>query len=154
MTIYIKISSPISDPSVQLIKFNYTTRMHSSRMHTAHSLTVSRLILCMPPSQLRTPPNNHACHQQPCTSPDSHASPAATAHTPQQPCTPPATMHAPQQPCMPPGNYTPLATTHAPWQPLTPPNHAHPRATTHVPPVNRITHTCKNITLPQLRCRQ
>ena len=72
--------------------------MHSSRMRTARSLTVSRHIL-------RTHP-----WKQPCIPPGSnHACP------PEQPCTPPQSNHA----CTPPGsNHTcPLgATTHAPWE--------------------------------------
>ena len=128
---------------------SYTTRMHSSRMRTARSLTVSRHILHMPPS-------NHAC-------------PLATMHAPQQPRMPPATMHAP-------GNHTcPPSTMHAPQQPHTPPsNHARPRqpcmpsprqpcmppSKPHMPPLpwqphmpplwtEFLTHASENITLSQ-----
>ena len=107
------------------------TRMHSSRMLTASSLTFSHRILHMPPWQPCMPPHNHAC-------------PQATTHTPQQPCTPPpATTHAPCQP------HTPHTTMHAPWQPHIPPgnhacppgNHACPLPTMHppqphTPPIN------------------
>ena len=86
------------------------TRMHSSRMRTARSLTVSRRILCTSPSNHACPPCNHTC-------------PPATTH-------PPTTTHAPQQPHMPPTNM------HTPLQPR-------------MAPVDRMTHMCKNITLPQ-----
>ena len=96
-----------------------TTRMHSSRMRTARSLTVSH---CIRKNHARPPPDK-------------------TMHTPQiKPGMPPQiklcmlppnkTMHAPRikprmppwiKPCMP-----PLATTHAPPQPCTPRNHARP----------------------------
>ena len=105
----------------------HETRMHSSRMRTTRSLTVSGCIL-------RTPPSNHAC-------------PPATMHAPPKPCMPPlATTHAPHH-----AHPHPLATMHALWQPCMPPsNHAHPPATMHAPhPVNRMTNRCKNITLPQ-----
>ena len=88
------------------------TRMHSSRMRTARSLTVShRKNHACPPRA-----NTHAPPVQPCTpSPSNHAHPPrATTHAPrEQPHTPPQSNHA-----CPPG-----ATTHAP-----------PRATTHAPP--------------------
>ena len=127
-------------------------RMHSSRMRTACSLTISCHILCMLPHNHAPPttmhaPNNHAhpntTTHQPCnhTHPLNNHAPPATTHASQQPhmppsnhTCPPATTHAPQQPCMPP------ATTHAPWQPCTSPttmhppsNHAHPPATMHAP---------------------
>ena len=92
----------------------YSTRMHSSRMCTARSLTVSRCILCMAP-------RNHACPPQPCTPPATMHVPLATTHAPQ------ATTHAPLQPHMSPQPCTPPATMHAPWQPcMRPSNHAHP----------------------------
>ena len=124
--------------------------MHSSRMRTARSLTVSPYLVV-----------SHACPpwEQPCMPPwSNHAHPPQSNHT----CPPRATMHAPwEQPCTPPG-----ATTHAPpEQPLTPPgatmhaplprsNHARPPpgATMHAPPVNRITDRCKN-NLRKLRLR-
>ena len=79
---------------------NCKTRMHSSRMRTAHSLTVSHCILC-------TPPCNH---------------PPTTMHTPPQPCMPSL------QPCMPPWQpHMPPATTHPPKKPHTPQkNHTRP----------------------------
>ena len=76
------------------------TRMHSSRMRTARSLTVShrknhacppRATMHAPPEQPRTPPqSNHAC-------------PPGSNHTCspwEQPCTPP------EQPCPPRSNHT------------------------------------------------
>ena len=56
------------------------TRMHSSRMRTARSLTVSRRYPMHAPRQPRTP---SPAPQQPWTPPENHACP------PQQPCTPP-----------------------------------------------------------------
>ena len=121
--------------------------MHSSRMRTARSLTVSPYLVVS-----HAPPPGATTHAPP---------PEAAMHTPQeQPCMPPrATMHTP----------LPRATTHAPqsnhacphpWeQPCPPPKQPHmpplgqpytpPQATTHAPPVNRMTNRCKNITLPQ-----
>ena len=86
-------------------------------------------------------------------------------HTPKQPCMPPTTMHPPQ-PCMPPSNHThtpatmhephnhaPPTTMHAPLQPHMPPQQPHMPPANHAcpppPPVDRMTHMCKNITLPQ-----
>ena len=116
------------------------TRMHSSRMRTAHSLTVSLYLIvshaCPPPCMRATthaPQSNHACPpeatmyapQQP------HMSPGATTHAtihPQRATThaPPQSNHAhpPEQPCMPPRE-----------QPCMPPKatmHSPPRATMHV----------------------
>ena len=109
------IGHPPVDRMTELQTDTTKTRMHSTRMRTAHSLTISCHILCMPP-------------WQPCM-------PPATMHAPL------ATMHAPWQPCMPPGNHThpqqphmPLVTMQAPWQSCMPPsNHAHPLATMHAP---------------------
>ena len=134
------------------------TRMHSSRMRTACSLTVSHHILCMPPHNHTCPPPTMHAPQQPHTPPCNHTHCPTTTHAPQQAHMLPAATHAPQQPhtppqpctplqqpCMPlhnhahpptpthtPSNHTcPLPTMYAPWQPHTPPsNHAHP-ATTH-----------------------
>ena len=105
--------------------------MHSSRMRTARSFTVSCHILCMLPKprmppipqQPCTPPSNHACPPQPHT-PCNHACPPATMHAPTTMHAPPAAMHAPPQPHMPPQQ---------------------PR----MPPLNRMTNRCKNIILPQ-----
>ena len=121
------------------------TRMHSSRMRTARSLTVcrSRSICpgggvvrvthappCMPPCHTHT-----QAHSQPCVSP-----------TP-LPCMPP--MHTPTVHASP-ATHTTQA-THTPT-----PSHARPpamHAPSHTrPPVDRITDACENITLPQLRC--
>ena len=115
------------------------TRMHSSRMRTARSLTVSRRIPRTPPPRPCMPLHNHTCPPQPCMLPGNHA-------CPRQPHMPLATMYAPQQPC------TPLATTHAPLPPAT--THACPPQQPHMPPplVHRITDACENITLPQLHC--
>ena len=115
--------------------------MHSSRMRTARSLTISRHVLCMPPATMHGP-RNHACPPQLCT-PPYHACPP-------QPCMPPLS-------CMPPCNHAcpPYhACPHNHTCPLPPPTtHAPPPATHACPPVNRITDTCKNITFPQLRLR-
>ena len=67
--------------------------MHSSRMHTARSLTVSRRIPCIPHC-------NHACH--PTTT---HA--PTTTHDPPQPCIP---LEGASQVCMLPGGM------HASWE--------------------------------------
>ena len=104
------------------------TRMHSSRMRTARSLTVShrKNHACPPPSNHTHPP------EQPHMPPRSnHAHPPrATTHAP-----PGATTHAPlEQPHMP-----PRATTHAPQS-----NHA-------CPPCGQ-TDTCKNITFANFIC--
>ena len=137
------------------------TRMHSSRMHTARSLTVSPCLIishaCPPPQSNHTcPPSNNAGPppEQPCMPP------RATTHIPRatmyalqsnHACTPPrATTHAPrEQPHMPPKQpRMPPQSNHAcpPKQPCMPPpqnNHAR------LDPVNRMTNWCKNITLPQ-----
>ena len=71
------------------------TRMHSNRMRTARSLTVSHR-------------KNHACPpEKPYMPPEQPSMPPRSnhAHPPQQPCMPPPW----EQPCMP-----PRATTHAP----------------------------------------
>ena len=103
--------------------------MHSSRMRTTGSLTVSLYLAIShappleqphmsPPEQPRMPPRSN------------HTPPRATMHTPLG-----ATMHAPpEQPCTPPQD-----------QPCMPP----PGATMHPHSVNRMTNMCKNITLPQ-----
>ena len=118
------------------------TRMHSSRMCTAHSLIVSPYLVV----SHACPRSNHACPPGATT----HAPPGATTHTPpDQPHMPPEQPHMPpwEQPLMPPGsNHThPLPSEH----PCMPPPLA---ATTHAPPVTRITGACENITLPPLRC--
>ena len=116
--------------------------MHSSRMRTARSLTVSCLILRTPPHN-HSSPSNHAC---PCN----HACQPATTYAPSNHAHPPATMHAPQQPHTPPSNHAHPPQPHTPQQPCT---HWQtcmpPQATTHAPPMNRMTDRCKNIALPQ-----
>ena len=96
--------------------------MHSSRMRTARSLTVSPYLAisyACPPEQPCMPP-----WEQPCTSP------------PEQPCMPPQSNHA-----------CPLrATMHTPPQEQP---HMPPQEQPCTPPVNRMTNRCKNITLPQ-----
>ena len=113
------------------------TRMHSSRMRTACSLTVSHR-------------KNHACPpQQPCMPPWEHPrmpplgatthAPRATTHAPRSnhTCPPRATMHIPpEQPRMPPQE-----------QPCMPPRSNHAR-----PPPRGQTDTCKNITFANFVC--
>ena len=100
-------------------KLQNAKRMHSSRMRTARSLTVSHR-----KNHTCPPGSNHACppwsnHAHPPRS--NHACPPWSNHAcpPEQPCTPPgATMNAPQSnhPC------PPAATMHAPpEQPHMPP---------------------------------
>ena len=118
-----------------------TTRMHSSRMRTARSLSVSRSICCGTHAPLpRTPPAmhppaTHAPHTPlPCTpaplprTPPSHTCPPAM-YTP-VPCMPPAMQSSPQ-PCMPPATHAPQPcmppATNAP-QPCMPPCHTCPPA--------------------------
>ena len=140
--------------------------MHSSRMRTARSLIVYPYLVVSqprpPPPFTTHAPLRHACPPFTMHAPfDMHGpftmhAPPTTMHAPWQPCMPSTGNHAcPLQPCMPldnqahppgnhachPGNHAcPPATIHAPWQPRTP------------APMNRITHACENITLPQLRC--
>ena len=97
------------------------TRMHSSRMRTARSLTVSDHIPC-------THPRHHACPPTTMHAPCNHACPPATMHTPLQPHTPPTTMHAPHNHTCPPQPRIPPTTTHAPC------NHAHPPCNHACPP--------------------
>ena len=152
-----------------IANFLFQTRMHSSRMPTAHSLTVScsnqRWGVCIP----HMLPAMHTA--LPCMSPamhaPHHACPPAT-HTPNHthtlPCTPPAThaptTHAPCHAC--PHHTCPLPCTspamHAP-------HHACPLScmppTTHTPchtcpPCHACptlwTYTCKNITFANFVC--
>ena len=107
------------------------TRMHSSRMRTARSLTVcpsvSRCIPCMPAprsNHTHPPQSNHTqppSPEQPCT-PEQPRTLRATTHPPSMP--------SPEQPRMPPqsNDAPPRATTHAPPQS----NHTRP------PPVDRM----------------
>ena len=110
-------------------KVQNSTRMHSSRMRTARSLTVShRKNHARPPEQPCTPPGSNHAH-----------APGATMHTPHPPR---ATMHAPrEQPCMP-----PWATMHTPpEQPCTPPQSNH-----HAPPSNHTWPLWSNPCMPPL----
>ena len=117
------------DIKCQLILTSYVqTRMHSSRMCTARSLTASCHILCMPPRI------NHECPlekntQAPWEKP--RIPPAANTHPS------PGSNQAPhwEKSCTPPGK-----TMHT------------PRATMHALPVNRITDRCKNITFTNYVC--
>ena len=100
------------------------TRMHSSRMRTTRSLTISCSICHAHPPAMHAPfhachpPATHAplpctspchawcpCHTHPCHAcpPATHAPPAtyAPCHTHPPPCMPPL-------PCMPPALYAPL----------------------------------------------
>ena len=146
-------------------RIHFEIRMHSSRMRTARSLTVSCCILRMPPpatmhapQQPRMPPSNHTC--APATThppgtthvPGNHTHPLATTHppsnhtSPQQPCMPPGNHTHPLQPRMPPGNHAcPLpATTHAPLPATT---HAPLPATMHAP-LPATMHAPRNYTCP------
>ena len=114
------------------------TRIHSSRMHTAHCnghfswhacppATHSPYHTCSP--AMHVPLSCTPCHTCPC-----HACPlppTPTCHAYPLPCMPP--YHACPLPCMPP-------TTHAP-------HHAHPPLLTEF-----LTHACENFTLTQFRC--
>ena len=87
----------------------YLTRMHSSRMRTARSLTVSGRILRtpppqqphMPPATMHPPITMHTPHNHACMPPCSHA-PLATTPPPSNHACPPTTTHAPRQPRTPP----------------------------------------------------
>ena len=62
------------------------TRMHSSRMRTARSLTVSRRIPCTPPATMHTPgtvhaPWHHSYPPAPCTPPTRHVPPCGQTDT-------------------------------------------------------------------------
>ena len=134
------------------------TRMHSSRMRTAHSLTVFCHILCTPPPAIMHTPHNHTWNPpQPCMPPSNHT-PHDNHTCPPQPHIPPAVTHAPQQPHMPPHNHACPPCNHAcPLQPCMPPATMYTPTAMHTPrqpcmppsPVDRMTHTCKNITLSQ-----
>ena len=93
----------------------YETRMHSSRMRTARSLTVSAYLVV---SDARPPQSNHAC---PLGATTHAAPPPRRNHTPppnNHACPPGATMHAPRSnhTCPPWSNHAPPpgATMHAP----------------------------------------
>ena len=133
--------------------------MHSSRMRTARSLTVSRSICwrghachtCLPAMHAPLP---HMCpfnvlpvpHMPPSTThapamhTPCHACPPAT-HAP-LPCTP-SVMHTPL-PCMPPAMHAPCHVCPLPCMPLAFMPHTHPH--TRPPPPRGQTDTCENIT--------
>ena len=140
---------------------NQETRMHSSRMRTAHSLIVSPYLIKIP---MHAPPSCHAHPPSPCMPPLHHACPPSP-HTPLSPCTPPQLPHTPPSPCMlppspcmPPSPCTPPFCHACPPFTTPPGNHAHPLATINAPhqqphthpqpppPPCRQTDTCKNIT--------
>ena len=102
--------------------------MHSSRMCTDH-ISVSRRIPCTPPFATHPlPPFTMYAPLFTMHTPFCHAHHPPIFHAcPLHHACPPLSPHTPPLPCMPPSN------------------HARP-------PVNRITHACENITLPQLRC--
>ena len=121
--------------------------MHSSRMRTACSLTISPYLIV---SHVCPPGSNHACP------------PGRTTHAPQEqphmPLPPKATTHAPPPPgsshAPPQSNHAcpPGATMHVPPQEPHTPRSNHtcpPPRKNHTPPMNRMTNWCKNITIPQ-----
>ena len=89
------------------------TRMHSSRMRAARSLTVSCRIPCMSPPPCMPPttmhaPRNHACPLQPCMPPRS-THPLGSTHTPQKHAHPPGSTHTPEKhTCLPRNTHTPV----------------------------------------------
>ena len=144
-----------------LLKTTTTTRTYSSRMRTAHSLTVSHSICRACPPHHAHPPAmhapHHACplhnapHRPPC-----HAHPPTT-HTP-LPCMP--LPHMPPLPCMPPNMHAPhhkappiapMPPPHTPSCHTCPPHHTCPLPC--MPPLTEfLTHDSENITLPPIRC--
>ena len=133
------------------IHFYQKTRMHSSRMRIARSLTISPYLVVFAPP--------HHAHPLPCTPPTMHAPPAIHApyhahpschvcpcHACPLPHMPPA-MHAPL-PCMPFHHACPLHDT------CPPATHAPPamHAPHHTHPTCGETHTCKNITFTNFIC--
>ena len=114
--------------------------MHSSRMRTASSLTVSHSICHACLNTTHVPPVMHA--SLPCTpplathTPMPHTCPPAM-HTP-LPCTPPA-MHA-LLPCMPPAMHIPMPHTHP--LPCIPPCHASAPCHAHPLPCMPPCHAC------------
>ena len=115
----------------------FNTRMHSSRMRTAHTMTGSILggayYACPPFCHAHPPP--HTPPLSPCMPPH-HACPPFATHTPLcHPC-PPFATHVPPSPRMPPSPCTSFS-MHAPLGATT---HAPPGATMHAPPGSN--HTC------------
>ena len=125
--------------------------MHSSRMRTARSLTVSRGICQACPLAMHAPhhaPPCHACH------PATHAAlphMPTLPHTPYHACPHPV-MHAPL-PHMPPAMHPPPCTPPPCTHPRhsCPPSPCHASPPCHVPPLwtETLTHATQNITLPQ-----
>ena len=127
-----------------------STRMHSNRMRTARSLTVSRSICrqgcvyhthplpCVPPCC--APPF-------PCTPSAMHA-PTLTTHAP-LPATHAPLCHACPLPCMPPAIHAPLP--HMAPLPCTPPHVTHTPLAMHIPPVDRQTPVKHNLHKLSLR---
>ena len=148
----------------QALQNGWKTRMHSSRMRTACTMTGRAYHACPPsPFTMHAPFAMHTplCHTHPplpCMPPfATHAPLHHTCPPREQPCMPPQ-----EQPCTPPGSNhaCPLgATMHPPEQPHTHPweqPHTPPRAiacppaTTHTPCGQ--TDTCKNITFANFVC--
>ena len=123
------------------------TRMHSSRMRTAHLLTVSHRIPHRPPLC------NHTCPPTTMYAPHNHTCPPTTMYAPHNHACLPTTTHAPcnhacpPQPCTFPWKHAP------PWEACIPQKHAPPGSTQtpkeHARPRCGQTHACKHITLPQ-----
>ena len=134
--------------------------MHSSRMHNAHSLIVSRCISCLYPLCHTCPPPSSRMPPLPCTppfvmhAPCCHAYPYLPCMAPLSPCMPfPFAMHAPLYhtclplPCIPPSPHIPPFTMHVPLCHVCPTsNHA-------CPPCGQAD-TCKNITVANFVCER
>ena len=138
--------------------FHVLTRMHSSRMHTAHSFTVCHT---RPPPCMQPFPATHVPHHPhplphilPATHPPCHTCPPTSHACPPPHIQPSPAMHTPchvyPMPCMPPVMHAPLPHTppalHAPT-PCKPP-------AMHIPSLwtEFLTHASENVTLPQLGC--
>ena len=130
--------------------------MHSSRMRTAHSLTISHGILAGVHILPHMPPC-HTCNHTPTMHTPCHACPLPhmlpPCHTCPPPCMPPAT---PQCHACPlchahPVSYMPPCHTHLPAMhtPLPCMSLCHA-----CPPVNRMTDRCTNITFANFVCGQ
>ena len=143
-----KVESWLENNIKKMVKAStYSTRMHSSRMRTARSLTVSHQ-----KNHACPPRSNHACP------------PRATTHTPPQS----NHAHPPRATTHPPGatTHAPPGSNHAPprEQPHMPPpgsNHAcppqeqpcmSPWEQQRTPPPRGQTDTCKNITFANFVC--
>ena len=122
--------------------------MHSSRMRTARSLTVSHR-----KNHACPPPQKHACLPRKTT----HSPPSNHTRPLEQPCMPPQSNHTCpplEQPCMPhQSNHACLP--HEPHMLPPPPGatmHAPPKQPHMPPPMDRMTDTCKNITFANFVC--